>query len=794
MREYIDNTPMRGFKFAVLALVLVLLSAIAFAITQLINIQGKVTDSNGDLVDGGNLVVYVFNASTGGDPIYNSTSNFNSEINNGIFNVLVGSTTTLDLDYGQSYWLDFEVNNKDLDWDGSERTQFASAVGEITGSAISTANETANFHMLDNGGRAINITQADDEAAISVSYSGSGDGAINITSTNTGPALYIDQGSYPDYGAVHIDNTKSSGMGMYIYSNYGSGMHDALLKLYADNAAFDVPVLYIDNDGAEDALYIENEGSNFGLNVNNTFVVNNTAGKVGMGTLAPVGQLEIETSTGHTVLGLDGVVGSVPQIDFSHNDVVHGYVYYDGAQGSMVMRSASVNPQLWLANSTNGGGVGIGTSSPGAKLDVTSTGTGMGVQVSLDGVIAQDTAGVYIDATAANTNSGSNVFRVRESSTSSTDDTVRIDSYSSGHGLLLEKYDVLDASKYALYVYSNQIQTNDHLVKIWQDHSSSTKAALYVETDGAGPAVRIVANSSTNLQEALRLNGGAADSSSGPFLGFGGDHSDTTWRTGGIGTIQTGYGSDYKSDMVFYTNDGGGVETITEKMILTDDGRLGIGTSNPNGPFHVQTSQGGIYFATDSTDNWIESTDAAESAARDLTISGHSAGNIGTLTLQATNVAISGDLSKGSGSFRIDHPLDPYNKYLQHSFVESPEMRNLYLGQAQTSGGKVTIELPEWWTALNGEDKNEYTYHFTPIGSPEILYVSKEIENEQFEVRTASGRDVKFSWQVTAIRHDAYADARRIEVELEKDEKHKGKVKYPEAGERWEEQHPGAAQ
>src|SRR5262249_61136694 len=42
------------------------------------------------------------------------------------------------------------------------------------------------------------------------------------------------------------------------------------------------------------------------------------------------------------------------------------------------------------------------------------------------------------------------------------------------------------------------------------------------------------------------------------------------------------------------------------------------------------------------------------------------------------DVSISGNLSKGGGSFKIDHPLDPENKYLYHSFVESPDMKNIH--------------------------------------------------------------------------------------------------------------------
>src|SRR5690606_32470135 len=44
------------------------------------------------------------------------------------------------------------------------------------------------------------------------------------------------------------------------------------------------------------------------------------------------------------------------------------------------------------------------------------------------------------------------------------------------------------------------------------------------------------------------------------------------------------------------------------------------------------------------------------------------------------DVEVTGNLAKGSGTFKIDHPLDPANKYLYHSFVESPDMMNIYNG------------------------------------------------------------------------------------------------------------------
>lgn len=64
------------------------------------------------------------------------------------------------------------------------------------------------------------------------------------------------------------------------------------------------------------------------------------------------------------------------------------------------------------------------------------------------------------------------------------------------------------------------------------------------------------------------------------------------------------------------------------------------------------------------------------------------AGSTGTLpALQVDgNAAVSGSLSKGGGSFQIDHPLDPAGKYLYHSFVESPDMMNVYNGIVNLDG------------------------------------------------------------------------------------------------------------
>ena len=138
-------------------------------------------------------------------------------------------------------------------------------------------------------------------------------------------------------------------------------------------------------------------------------------------------------------------------------------------------------------------------------------------------------------------------------------------------------------------------------------------------------------------------------------------------------------------------------------------------------------------------------------------------------------VHITGTLTKGGGSFKIDHPLDPENKYLYHSFVESPDMKNIYDGVVTTDAeGDATVELPEWFEALN----RDFRYQLTVIGQFAQAIVARKVEDNRFTIRT-SRPDVEVSWQVTGIRQDAFAEKHRIPVEEDKPEGERGTYLYP---------------
>ena len=139
-------------------------------------------------------------------------------------------------------------------------------------------------------------------------------------------------------------------------------------------------------------------------------------------------------------------------------------------------------------------------------------------------------------------------------------------------------------------------------------------------------------------------------------------------------------------------------------------------------------------------------------------------------------MSVGGRLTKTMGTFKIDHPLDPENKYLYHSFVESPDMMNIYNGNITTDeNGEAVVEMPDYFDALN----RDFRYQLTVIGAFAQAIVAGEMKDNRFVIRT-NAASVKVSWQVTGVRQDAYAEKNRVKVEEVKAEKERGFYLHPE--------------
>ena len=265
---------------------------------------------------------------------------------------------------------------------------------------------------------------------------------------------------------------------------------------------------------------------------------------------------------------------------------------------------------------------------------------------------------------------------------------------------------------------------------------------------------------------------------------------------------------------------------FTETMRIKGNGRVGIGTGNPSQKLDVRDGNISVTDGTTSAvtlhaQNWAGQGglitvhndsgqdrvyivgDDTNSGAGGIVVLGANGGwnahighdssspNHGLLAVQDENgtnhagffVDVNGDgvvfadhANAGVKSFKIDHPLDPGNKYLYHSCVESPDMMNVYNGNVVTdANGEAWVELPAYFQALN----KDFRYQLTVIGQFAQAIVAAKIEDNRFSIRTDKPK-VEVSWQVTGVRQDAFAQARRIRVEVDKGEDERGRYLHPE--------------
>jgi hypothetical protein len=315
--------------------------------------------------------------------------------------------------------------------------------------------------------------------------------------------------------------------------------------------------------------------------------------------------------------------------------------------------------------------------------------------------------------------------------------------------------------------------------------------ALYANTTGGY-------NTADGIDALVNNTTGSSNTGIGGFSGTTKDSSfisgsnntflgaNTTLSTGSLSNA-TAIGA----DAVVSESNAMALGSINGVNGATADTNVGIGTTTPATtldivssstyePLFVESSSGfGTWMQLKNSSsggkNWAILSAGAANA--------EGAGNLGITNFTGTstiylegNVNVTGNLTKQSGSFKIDHPLDPANKYLYHSFVESPDMMNVYNGNVITNRrGFATVVLPAYFEALN----RDFRYQLTVIGQFAQAIVAREINHNRFTIRT-SKPGVKVSWQVTGIRHDAYADAHPIQVEEEKPPQEQGRYLHPE--------------
>ena len=374
---------------------------------------------------------------------------------------------------------------------------------------------------------------------------------------------------------------------------------------------------------------------------------------------------------------------------------------------------------LTSTGATSGEGVAHSLSVDAAQTQITSVGTLSSLTVSGD--LTVDTNTFFVDAST-------NLVGINTTSPNVNHKLTIVDTTGNGGGTL------------GLNVSSSG--TSDNLGRLhFGNATDPVLAAIFGIADGASDAGAITFRTEKTgeaLEERMRIDssgsigvgttspsGGSVGGkvlhlvNSGATASVRVDRSDSS-TTGTISLLDANsthglFGTGSKP-MAFSTNS-------SEKMRIDGTGHVGIGETSPEGMIHIKKAASGSSYSADGSDLVIiENNDSAAidvrtptgnsgailfsdtTRARGAIIYYHDtddmffnvAGTSGAMILNSSgNLAITGALSKGSGSFRIDHPLESKTDThdLVHSFIEAPQADNIYRGKVDLVDGSATVNI-----------------------------------------------------------------------------------------------------
>jgi len=627
------------------------------------------------------------------------------------------------------------------------------------------------------------FTGSNSTQIVSVTQSGTGGGLYSTSTTHAAVAGTITGPSNTGvYGLASNTTAGSNAAGVTGVANTQAG--PGVQGITTSSKGFGIQGVVNSTTGGTAVQGLNNatSGVSMGVAGQTSSVTTNSAGVAGVETAATGQVYGVSGSTSSTTNGAASVSGN--------EAATKGAVY--GVYGSTSSTSQSAAGVKGLAGAATGVVSGVGGSTNSASnfaagvsgLENAATGQNFGVQGAAfsrtngaAGVIGSEeaTTGVVygVSGGTSSTTSGAaavngyenattgQVFGVRGGTSSATNFAAGV----SGAA------DATSGQVYGVVGVSNSTTAGAAAVNGYEPATTGAIYGVY----GSTPST-----SGTGV-------GGVATATSGNTAGVYGQSSSLSGAgVLGTNTATTGTGSGVSGFTSSSENGANGVYgqatataggTFGVHGVSSSSSGVGVGGSSPNiavAGSNQACSSSGCTIHTGIAGQFVTATGGT-------ILQGFSGSSLSALTQvfsvdAAGNLTISGKLTKGSGSFKIDHPLDPANKYLSHSFVESPDMMNVYNGNITTdSRGLATVVLPEYFEALN----RDFRYQLTVIGQFAQAIVKQEIRSNSFTIRTSKPL-VKVSWQVTGIRHDAYADAYRIPVEEDKPSQEQGHFLHPE--------------
>ena len=452
-----------------------------------------------------------------------------------------------------------------------------------------------------------------------------------------------------------------------------------------------------------------------------TLVVDSSANKVGIGTASPASKLHINgtadsvvrgTFTGQGITASDGwlvgYVGAEDYLKIINYEAGTDIKFYTTPSGGSATERMSIRRE---------GNVGIGTDSAGTPLEIRQSAFGSDKGLRFNNPNGGETWDFSIGADSGNRfdisnyNVGTPVISMNNSGNVGigvTDPGATCEIKSADQNLWLSSTSAtgdpvlkfLQADTQRAYIQYAENSGDEFLQFVCQEDPS------YMRFIPGGGAVALTIASGGNATFGgnlyvkgdeldinpsgtayLRLSSRVADGSEGWYFKSTGTASSTTL------TVGSRWGSDQDPHITF-----GSSKSVEFAGNVTVDRGADASTLS------IDTSNSGAFVAV------LQLRNSSKSAFNDGVKIGHGGGytmfkdNQNNELMRITphsdsagdsTVAIYDTLTKGSGSFKIDHPL-PSKKdthYLVHSFTESPRADLIYRDKVTLVDGSATINI-----------------------------------------------------------------------------------------------------